>query len=227
MSGSMIGSNAPSAAASAAEVRLTQERLTHLLQEVAPRQGRWSEDDYLWLTDRTNRLIEWTDGCIEVLPMPTDEHQCIAAHLYEVFRDFVRERGGKVLFAPLRLRIGGGKFREPDLVLIRAADDARRGNRFWLGADLVVEIVSPDEPRRDLVDKRRDYAEARIPEYWIADPRTETITVLTLQGTAYVEHGIFARGARAGSVLLDELRVDVGAAFDAAARSPNVQESAP
>ena len=215
-----MSSDAISAAMPAATVRLTQERLTHLLQEVAPRQGRWSEDDYLWLTDRTNRLIEWTDGCIEVLPMPTDDHQCIAAHLYEVFRDFVGGRGGKVLFAPLRLRIGRGKFREPDLVLIRDARDARRGNRFWLGADLVVEIVSPDEPRRDLVDKRRDYAEARIPEYWIADPRTETITVLTLRGAAYVEHGTFARGARAGSVLLDELRVDVGAAFDAAGRSP-------
>ncbi len=62
---------------------ITQEQLTRLLQEVAPRQGPWSEDDYLRLTDCTNRLIEWTDGCIEVLPMPTDEHQSIAARLYK------------------------------------------------------------------------------------------------------------------------------------------------
>ena len=195
---------------------ITPEQLTHLLQDAAPPQGQWSEDDYLRLTDSTNRLIEWTDGCIEVLPMATDEHQCIAAHLYEVFLDFVRARGGKVLFAPLRLRIREGKFREPDLVLIRDAGDARRQNRFWLGADLTVEIVSPDAPKRDLVDKRRDYAEAGIPEYWIVDPRTETVTVLALQGAAYVEHGVFTRGTQADSVLLDGLTVDIAAVFDAA-----------
>ena len=38
-----------------------------------------------------------------------------------------------------------------------------------------VEVVSPDE---DLVHKRRDYAEAAVPEYWIVDPGTEAITVL-------------------------------------------------
>lgn len=195
---------------------ITPEQLTHLLQDAAPPQGQWSEDDYLRLTDSTNRLIEWTDGCIEVLPMATDGHQSIAAHLYEAFLDFVRVRGGKVLFAPLRLRIREGKFREPDLVLIRDAGDARRQNRFWLGADLTVEIVSPDAPQRDLVGKRRDYAEAGIPEYWVVDPRTETVTVLALRGAAYVEHGVFNRGTQADSVLLDGLTVDIAAVFDAA-----------
>ena len=195
---------------------ITQEQLTRLLQEVAPRQGPWSEDDYLRLTDCTNRLIEWTDGCIEVLPMPTDEHQSIAACLYKRLDAFALEHGGKVLFAPLRLRIRKGAFREPDLLLIRDAGDTRRQNRFWLGADLTVEIVSPDDPQRDLVDKRRDYAEAGIPEYWIVDPRTETVTVLALRGAAYVEHGVFTRGTQADSVLLDGLTVDVSAVFDAA-----------
>ena len=147
--------------------------------------------------------------------MPTDEHQSIAAWLYKLLDAFAVANGGKVLFAPLRLRIREGKFREPDLILIRDADDTRRQNRFWLGADLTVEIVSPDKPKRDLVDKRRDYAEARIPEYWIVDPRTETVTVLVLQGEAYVEHGVFRRGAQATSVLLDGLTVDVSAVFDA------------
>ena len=200
----------------AGTVAITHEELTRLLREPAPRQGQWSRDDYLRLTDCTNRLIEWTDGCIEVLPMPTDEHQSIAAHLYTLLDAFAREHGAKVLFAPLRVRIREGAFREPDLVLVRDARDPRRQNRFWFGADLTVEIVSPDGPKRDLVDKRRDYAEAGIPEYWIVDPRNETVTVLALRGAAYVEHGVFARGARADSVLLHGLTIDVGTLFDAA-----------
>ena len=67
----------------------------------------------------------------------------------------------------------------------------RRQNRYWLGADMVVEIVSPDDPERDTITKRADYAEACILEYWIANPKDETITVLTLAGEAYVEHGVF------------------------------------
>jgi hypothetical protein len=31
-------------------------------------------------------------------------------------------------------------------------------------------VVSADKPERDLVEKRGDYAEAGIPEYWIVNP---------------------------------------------------------
>ena len=118
-------------------------------------------------------------------------------------------------FAALRLRIRPGKFREPDLLLVLSATDPRRQNRFWTGADLALEVVSPDKPERDLVDKRGDYAEARVPEYWIVNPQTETITVLRMDGDAYVEAGNFRRGELAASHLLEGFAVDVKAVFDA------------
>lgn len=196
-------------------VSVAQEELDDLVLALLPRQGQWSEEAYLWLTDHTNRLIEFTDGYVEVLPMPTDDHQTIVATLYQMFVTYIQAIGGKVLFAPLRLRIRERRFREPDILLVRDAGDPRRQNRFWLGADLVIEVVSPDKPERDLVEKRDDYAEAQIPEYWIVDPRAETITVLRLAGDAYVEHGVFGRGAQATSVLLEGFGVPVGAVFDA------------
>lgn len=196
-------------------VNATQEQLDQLVLDLLPQQGQWSEEEYLWLTDHTNRFIEFTDGYIEVLPMPTDAHQTLLASLYQVFFAFLQTIGGKVLFAPLRLRIRERKFREPDILLVRAASDPRRQNRFWLGADLVVEIVSPDRPDRDLIEKRHDYAEAQIHEYWTVDPRDETITVLRLEGGTYVDHGVFRRGALATSALLEGLTVDVTAVFDA------------
>jgi Uma2 family endonuclease len=118
-------------------------------------------------------------------------------------RTALRPLGGKVLVAPLRLKIRDGKYREPDVLLVRSAHDARRQNRFWLGADLVIEVVSPDKPERDLVEKRGDYAEAQAPEYWIVNPQSETITVLRLEGPMYAEHGVFGRGATATSVVPD------------------------
>jgi Uma2 family endonuclease len=192
-----------------------QHDVDDLVLDLLPDQGHWSEDAYLWLTDYTNRLIEYTDGYIEVLPMPTDGHQSILMFLYEMFVAFVRPRGGKVLVAPLRVRVRPGKFREPDLLLVRDAQDPRRQNRYWLGADLALEIVSPDKPERDLKEKRGDYAEGNIPEYWIVNPLTDTITVLRLADGAYVEHGVFGRGQQATSALLEGFAVDVNATLDA------------
>ena len=166
-----------------------QNALASLLCAVLPPQGAWSDDAYLWLTDHTNRLIEFTDGYLEELPMPTSSHQLALAVLFRRFDHYLTPRGGLVLFAALRMRIRAGKFREPDLLLLLDRTDSRFRNRYWLGADLVVEVVSPDKPERDLVEKRADYAEAGIPEYWIADPRDATITVLALEGDAYVEIG--------------------------------------
>ena len=71
-----------------------------------------------------------------------------------------------------------------------------------------------------MVVKRADYAEAGIPEYWIVDPRNETITVLALEGNGYVEHGVCARGDTATSRLLAGFTVDVTAVFDAPASGP-------
>lgn len=178
-------------------------------------QGLWTEEQYLRLTDHTRQMIEFTDGMLEVLPMPTDQHQVIIALLYELLTAFLRPLGGKVLFAPLRLRIRPGKYREPDILLVRDAADPRRQNRLWLGADMVVEVVSADDPERDTVDKVVDYAEAGIPEYWIVNPLDATITVLVLQGAADATHGVFARGDLATSVLLAGFSAEVRAVFDA------------
>jgi Uma2 family endonuclease len=181
-----------------------------------PAQGAWSEDDYLWVTDRTRHLVELADGHIEVLPMPTDEHQRIVLFLYRALYAYLAARGmGVVLVAPLRLRVRTGRYREPDVLLLLSATDARRNNRYWTGADLVVEVVSPDDPKRDLVRKRREYARAGIPEYWIVNPVTEQIVVLHLNGVGYAEHGVFTRGTQATSVLLESFTVSVADVLDA------------
>jgi Uma2 family endonuclease len=183
--------------------------------DLLPLQGLWTEEQYLKLTDQTNQLIEFTDGYLEGLSMPTRSHQRMLARLYELFVAFVRLHGGEVLFAPLRLQIRPGKQREPDMLLVLDEHDPRNQDRFWLGADLVVEIVSADNPERDTVEKVADYAEAQIPEYWIVNPLDETITVLTLVGDAYATHGMFRRGDRANSPLLSGFAVLVDSVFDA------------
>jgi Uma2 family endonuclease len=185
--------------------------LTWAVAQLFPLQGQWTEEDYLAL--HTNHLVEVSDGVLEVLPMPTESHQSIVAYLYGALLAFVAPRRlGKVLFAPLRVRLWQGTIREPDVVFMLEEHRDRRAEKYWQGADLVIEVVSADDPQRDLERKPVEYARGGIPEYWIVNPFTETITVLGLDGGRYVAHGEFRKGEKARSALLEGFEVDVAAA---------------
>jgi len=135
-----------------------------------PRQGAWSEEEYLALD--TNHRVEFSHGYLEVLPMPTEGHQLIVAYLYGRLLAFLRQHcpGAVVLFAPLPVRLWAGKYREPDLVLMLAEHADRRHEQYWEKPDLVMEVISSDYRRHDLETQRREYAQAGIPEYWVVDP---------------------------------------------------------
>lgn len=179
-----------------------------------PEQGEWSEEDYLALPG--NRLVELSDGCLEILPLPTPLHQWIVFYLCRLIDDFAsRNRLGQVLPAPLPVQLWTGKFREPDVVFkLRKSRQGNRG-KFWQGVDLVMEVISadPESRRRDLIDKRAEYAKTGISEYWIVDQERRQITVLCLQGGKYKVHGTFKSGEQARSTLLRGFKVDVTAVF--------------
>ena len=182
-----------------------------------PFQGDWSDDEYLSLAGKTRRLVELIDGRLEVLPMVTLTHQRIAQYLFQQLNDFVRAHElGEVVFMGYPVRLRDRTFREPDIVFVQRAHARWLDNRFSASADLVVEVVSEGGRTRDLVEKRRDYAQAGVAEYWIVDPKDRAILVLTLKDGQYVEHGRFGEGQQASSVLLDGLRVEVSEVFAAA-----------
>ncbi len=187
-----------------------------------PQQGAWTAEDYL--ARSFEGLVEFVDGTLEFLPMVTPIHQDIQMFLYHRLLAVIAGKlNWKVYPAPLRLIIGPTRHREPDLMLVRPEHIPNR-SRPAIGADLVVEVVSGDrqDRLRDFVEKRRDYASLAIPEYWIVDPETETITVLTLPAAAneYTEHSVFRIGEIATSVLLPEFVVDVSACFAAGKGTP-------
>jgi Uma2 family endonuclease len=186
------------------------------LATLYPAQGDWTEDRYLSLTDGTNRRIEFTDGHLEFLPMPTEIHESLVQFLFFALYQFVeRQQLGKVYFSGIRLRIRPSKIRLPDVIFLHRNHFHARHNRVWDGADLVMEVVSDDakDRDRDYTEKLSDYAEARIAEYWIADPERRVVIVHRLQQDRYVVHGEFTAGQQATSALLPGFAVDVGQLF--------------
>ncbi|MGE0432202.1 MAG: Uma2 family endonuclease [Planctomycetota bacterium] len=188
-----------------------------------PRQGDWTADDYFAL--EIDRRVELSNGCLEFLPVPSLEHQLIVAFLYEALLLFVKAgRLGVVVPPGLRVRNRAEEekaaVREPDIAFLSTALYSKlpKGAPASDGADLVMEVVSPQQHHRerDIVDKRGEYARTGIPEYWIVDPEERQVTVLTLAAGAneYTEHGVFKPGEMATSVVLPGFEVNVTDALE-------------
>jgi Uma2 family endonuclease len=183
-----------------------------------PVQGAWAEEEYLDIALSRNWLVEYSQGCVEFLSMPTVEHQLIVRFLLDALRAFVDpQKLGMVLFAPLPVWLGPKEYREPDIIFNFAANHAKQSKKYYEHADLVMEVVSDDRRShiRDYEDKRRDYAKAGIREYWVVDPQEQRITVLALEGSQYAEHGAFGAGSTAESRLLDGFALKVDDVFAA------------
>ncbi len=182
-----------------------------------PRQGDWSEADYLEF-ETANFPAELVDGCLELLPMPTPSHQRLLRYLARRLEDVVAaESLGEVLCAPCPVRLWEGRLREPDVFYLR--DDRQvEGDKPPNGADFVIEILSPGATNRerDLVAKRNDYAQAGVAEYWIVDPDEQTVIVLSLDGQSYRTHGEFQPGTVAASPLLPKFQINVTELFESA-----------
>jgi Uma2 family endonuclease len=186
------------------------------LATLYPEQGEWSEEEYLLETDGASRRIEFTDGRLEFLPMPTEIHESLIQFLYFALYKFVdAAKIGKVYSNGIRLRIRPRKIRLPDIIFLHKDHFEVRHNRVWDGADLVMEVVSDDvkDHKRDYETKLLDYAEAKIPEYWIVDPERRTVLIHQLRGDRYEVHGQFSPGDQAASVLLPGFSIDVAALF--------------
>jgi Uma2 family endonuclease len=117
--------------------------------------------------------------------------------------------------AAFKIKLWPGKVRSPDVMFMLTAHSHRQFEQYWEGADLVMEVVNPDDPSRDNVDKKKEYAKAGIPEYWLVNPLDETVTVFVLeQGSSlYQEAGVYNKGDMAVSRLLEGFTLDVAAVF--------------
>jgi Uma2 family endonuclease len=153
-----------------------------------PPQGEWSEAAYLSFTESLGQFVELVDGSIEVPAMPTKTHQQIVHAMLAMLLGFLRaSHAGDAVAAPYRMRLREGTFREPDVAVYTTEHLDRFGERYGEPADIVIEVVSDDAASRvrDYEDKRRDYATAGVPEYWIVDPSAGRVLVLALSENGY------------------------------------------
>ena len=69
---------------------------------------------------------------------------------------------------------------QPDIVVVRTADlDIFHDRHIYGVPALLVEVLSPSNAMIDTETKRRAYARAGVPEYWIVRPAERDVLVLS------------------------------------------------
>ncbi len=144
----------------------------------APRQ--WRYRDLVALPEDRFRH-ELFDGAHVVTPSPGTVHQQIVWNLVAAFDRYLAGHPvGTALAGPFDIKFSPKRVLVPDLVYFSARRFQELVNdRCATGApDLVVEILSPGTRRRDRGRKREIYDREGVREYWVVDPRAESIAVL-------------------------------------------------
>jgi excisionase family DNA binding protein len=155
---------------------------------VYAKQGEYTYEDYLKLQEEPGCRYEILEGWLVKEPSPSVQHQRVAASLYRQlaisFDQFDPE--GEVFFAPLDVTLTNKNVVQPDLLFISGA---RRGimrrERIDGPCDLVVEIISPSNRRKDRLQKMEIYRKAGIPHFWLVDPEDETLEAFLLKDAHY------------------------------------------
>ena len=140
------------------------------------RQGEYTLEDYYALPDDIR--AELIDGELIFLEAPSSIHQELIGELFFEIKLYIRTNNGpcKILPSPLDVQLDcdNRTMLQPDISVICHRDRiVKKG--IYGAPDLCIEIVSPSSRKRDYEKKRMKYQNAGVREYWIVDPKTESV----------------------------------------------------
>jgi Uma2 family endonuclease len=172
--------------------------------------------EYLALPEMKQRY-SIIDGELQMAASPTPDHQTVVLALSSTLHLFVREHWlGRVFVVPLDIVIRRDplRTRQPDLMFISNARRYFIGLQvIEVGPDLVIEVLSPTNTRRELEAKLRDYHSVAVREAWVISPQARTLEVLQLAPERLERSGLYGLGDLVVSQVLPELRLTVDEIF--------------
>ncbi len=165
--------------------------------------------DYL-LIQNTDKRYELFDGRLYMVPAPIPYHQRIVLKTTKLLSAFVEKHNlGEVFVAPCDVVLTEVDLVQPDIFFISKERSHIITEKNISGPpDLVVEIISKNIEYRDRLLKKKLYAQHKVKEYWIVDPKEKTVEILVLKGKVYKTKGIYSEKESFESDLLNGLKMD-------------------
>ena len=104
-----------------------------------------------------------------------------------IFNNFILEKQlGDVYLLPIDVFFDRHNNTQPDIIFIRKDRNFIITNDGIQGQpDLIVEVLSPPTFRNDRKEKMNLYLRFGVSEYWIVDPKNQSVEVYVLENDAY------------------------------------------
>jgi len=183
---------------------------------------RYSYADYFkW---KFQERVELIKGLIyKMSPAPAPYHQKIARKLVRNLDKYFEKKSCEMFFAPFDVRLPDAKKQvgdeqiftvvQPDLCVI--CDLEKIDNRGCIGApDLIIEILSPGNSKKEMGIKFDLYEENGVKEYWLAEPGEKVIYMYVLQKGKFTGLRPFTEDDEVCSVLFPDLKFPVKELFE-------------
>lgn len=181
--------------------------------------GKYSYADYLnWQVDEMIEIIK--GKAFKSAAAPGRIHQKICLKISSTLYLLLQHRSCEVYAAPfdVRLPVKSKKNKDiftvvqPDICVV--CDAGKLDDAGCIGApDLIIEILSPGNNRKELKNKYEVYEESGVKEYWIIHPSEQTLLVYTLTEQKYIPSRLFTPGDIVSSNCIEGFSLDLHDVF--------------
>lgn len=199
---------------------MEEQQDRNLVKEPNFAYGSYTYADYL--TWQLDEMVELIRGKVfrQAAAAPRRVHLEITMILANRFYEFLRGKSCKVYTAPFDVRLPVASRRhedidtvvQPDLCVV--CNPEKLDELGCVGApDLIVEILSPGNNKKELQLKYEVYEASGVTEYWIIHPDERTLLIYLLEGKKYSPSRLFTLGDRVKSQALPGFELDLDGVF--------------
>lgn len=135
---------------------------------------------------------ELVRGVVEVREGPEHPHAYTAAQITHAIMNYLDTNPIGVLLLPANYRTerGPDTVRVPDISFVTYERLNPESRLFFEGSpDLAIEVLSPSNSSREMVQKMHEYFATGSRMVWLADPQRRTVAIHALEATPYMIGG--------------------------------------
>ncbi len=152
-----------------------------------------------------------------IMASPHLNHQVISEELGFQLSSFIRQNKlGRLLYAPLDTILDENNLVQPDILFIAVSRYHIIENGKIKGSpDIVVEIWSPANKKKEREAKHNLYEENKVMEYWQIFPKKQKVTIETLNEKGKYE--TFSKANKKGTLrskVLEGFEIDIESLFE-------------
>ena len=153
-------------------------------------------EEWLRMPEVTDAIEEVVNGEIRIMPSPNLRHAKVVQRTYNLIRPQVGMREVEIFTThfdlitrrqPLTARI-------PDLAVFWTDTMVEQDGRVHSAPQLIVEVLSPANTRREREEKLADYARLGVLEVWVFAPESRTVEVFYLENGQLRRHALLTEG---------------------------------